>query len=236
MALLTQGDVVRRTQALLDDPAGARFSKNYLAPYVDQENEDLLIMLELVGVQLEEQIAIFNIPSSVVTTPTDLQSYYASGGPLQYVMRPKWLDWKTQGQPDTSYIPSALVEEIDDVSPGNVGAQEWRWGGGFIQTTPSGTPLTLRLGFDAVTANLYDPTSNVTRGIGNILALQVALFVCSLNNQMGKLGERLEKKVSIAKRNFTSLLVMQGQAKLRVPRGTRRGGAAQISAGGVPYI
>jgi hypothetical protein len=235
MALLTQGQVTSRVQALLDDPGGRRFSPEYLRPYIDQENEDLLVMLESLGAQLQEQIAIFNVPAAS-SAPLDLTPYYAAGQPLQYLMRPKRLDWKLQSAPDNSYSISQLVSELDDVSTGNVGCTQWRWAGGYIQATPSYTPVTLRIYFDALSASLTDPTTNITRGAGNILSLQVALYVASLNNNMGKLVDRLEKKVSQVKRNFSGLIVMQSQRKLRVVKTPRRGPAVQISAGEIPYI
>lgn len=235
MALWTQGDVVRRVQALLDDPAGRRFKPPYLAPYVDQEYEDILVLMERLGLQLQEQIAIFNVPAAAAA-PNDLTAYFASGQPLQYLMRPKLVEWKLQGQPDTSYIPSDLVSALDDVMVGNQGWQQWTWSGGSIKTTPSYSAVTARITFDAMAPTLYDASQNISRGIGSMLALAVALFVASNNNEMGKLTPRLEKKFATTKRGFASLMVLQDQRKLRHPRSTKRGAAVQISAGGVPYI
>ena len=235
MALMTQGDVVRRAQAYLDDPAGRRFSKTYVAPFVDDANEDYLITLEMLGAQLQEQIATFNVPAAV-SAPTDLTPYYGTGQPLQYLMRPRRLDWKAQGQPDTSYLEADLVQELDDVMVGNLGCQQWRWAGGSIQTTPSYTAVTLRIYFDALSPNIYDPVQQVVRGIGRILALSAAVDICAGNNQMGKLQARLEQKLGQAKRKFSSLIVMQGQAQNKFPRSTKRGGAVQVSAGGTPYV
>jgi len=236
VAIWTVGDVIRRTQVLLDDPAGRRFKPDYIRPIIDQENEGLQIMLERLGVQQEEQIAIFNVPPAT-SAPTDLTAYFAPGQPLQYLMRPKRLDWKVVGQNDTSYVQADLVDELDDVLNGNVGCQQYRWAGGSIQTTPSyGAAVTLRIYFLALSQTIYDSSVQVMRGIGSILALQTADFIAAMNNDMGKLGPKLSKKLSIAKQNFTNLIVIQSQGQTLVPRGTKRGGAAQFSAGGVPYI
>jgi hypothetical protein len=235
MAIMTVGDVVRRTQALLDDPAGRRFSKAYLTPLIDQENEQLQIFLEKLGVQQEEQTAIFNVPAATAG-PTDLTPYFAPGQPLEYFMRPKQLHWKLQSQPDTAYAQSSLVEELTDVTPGNVGCQQYRWAGGAIQTTPSYTAVTLRVYFYALSQTVYDDSAKVMRGIGGLLALSTADLVCGLNNDMGKLGAKVQKKLGQAKRSFSGLLTMQKQAQLIVPRGTKRGGGVQISAGGTRYI
>ncbi len=236
MAILTVGNVIARVQALLDDPAGVRFSADYLRPYVDQENESLQIMLERLGVQQEEAIAIFNIPPAV-SAPNDLTPYFAPGQPLQYLLRPKRLDWKIQGQPDTAYAQSDNVNELDDVQQGNIGCQQYRWAGGAIQTTPSyGAAVTLRVYFWALTQTVYDSASGVMRGIGNLLALQTASYVCSLNNQMGKLQAKLDRNLSRDKQNFTNLVVMQGQAENKFPRGTKRGTGVTLSAGGQPFF
>jgi hypothetical protein len=235
VAILTTGGVIARVQALLDDPAGRRFSADYLRPYIDQENEELQIMLEVLGVQQEEQIAIFNVPPAT-SGPSDLTPYFAPGQPLQYLMRPRGLDWKLQSLPDTFYQPSNLVSELSDVLPGHVGCQEYRWAGGAIQTIPSYTAVTLRVYFFALSQTVYDSAGGVMRGIGGLLALQTALFVCSLNNNMGKLGERLQRNLQRSKIKFSNLLVMQGQSKLIVPRGTKQGSSTQISAGGIPYM
>jgi hypothetical protein len=241
LAILTTGQVIARVGALLDDPGNRRFTADYLRPYVDQENASIEIMLEMLGVQQMEQIAIFNVPAAVPglggnTPPTDLAPYFQPGQPLEWLLRPKRLDWKIQGQPDTSYIQSSDVNELDDVIVGNLGCQQYRWAAGSIQTTPSYTPVTLRLYFFALNTDIYDSAAPIMRGIGNILAAQVATFVADLNNGMGKTGPRIEKNLARDKRAFSNLLVMQGQAELKVPRGTKRGYAAQLSAGGIPYI
>jgi hypothetical protein len=236
MAILDQAGVVGRVQALLDDPAGIRFSAAYLTPYIDQENEEIQIMLERLGVQQQEQISLIQIPAAH-SAPNDLTPFLAPGQPLQYLMRPKRIDWKIQGQPDTSFSQSDPVNELDDVMVGNIGCQQWRWAGGSIQTTPSwGAAVTLRVYYFALTQSVYDSAAQVMRGVGGLLALQAAAFVCSLNNNMGKLQAKLDKNLARNKQNFTNLIVMQQQSQLIFPRSTKRGLNTQISAGGKTYF
>ena len=83
---------------------------------------------------------------------------------------------------------------------------------------------------------VYDSAAQVMRGIGSLLALQTACFVCALNNGMGKLGPKLDKNLSRNKQNFTNLIVMQGQAENKFPRGTKRGSGVTLTAGGSPYF
>ena len=241
MALMTMGDVIGRVQALLDDPAGRRFTSDYIRPYVDQENEEIQVFLERLGVQQEEQQAIFNVPAQVggsdgSTPPCDLTPYFAPGQPLQYLQRPTKVEWKVQGMPDVAYVPSDPVSSLDDVTIGNVGCQQYKWSGGAIYTTPSYTAVTFRITFLALTQTIYDSAAQVMRGTGNILALQVAAFIAALNNNMGKLQAKLDKNLSRNKQNLTNLLVMQQQSQLKVPRGTKRGRAVQISAGGNSFM
>jgi hypothetical protein len=235
MAILTMGGVIKRCGALLDDPANVRFTPDYLRPYIDQENESLEITLERVGVQQQQAEAIFSIPAAA-SSPNDLTPFFAAGGPLQYFLRPKYFDWKLQGQPDTSYSPSAAVDKLDDVPVGNLGCQQYRWTGGVILTTPSYTAVTLRIGFFALASDMYDDAAPVMRGIGNVLALQASVLVCDLNNGMGKLGARLQKNLARDKQNFCNLIVMQQQSKNIFPRSTKRGVATQISAGGSQFM
>jgi hypothetical protein len=240
MAILTVGQIIKRVQVLLDDPAGRRFSNAYVMPFVDQENESFEITLERLGIQQQEQIAIFNLPactpiSNGSTPPLDLASQFAAGQPLEWFLRPKRIDWKLQGQPDTSYIQSDPVNELDDVQVGNLGPYQYRWAQGSIQLSFFSTPIVLRVYFFALANDIYDNAAGVMRGVGFILATQVATLICSLNNNMGKLLPKLEKNLARDKQNLSNLMVMTGQAQLIHFRGTRRGGVFPISAGGQPY-
>lgn len=235
MAVLTQAQIVRRTQVFLEDPSGKRFSPAYLAPWIDQANEDLQLFFQRIGCQMQEQIAIFNVPAAA-SAPLDLSPYLATGQPLQTLMRPIRIDWKVQGYSDVNYVGSGQVNELDDVTVGNVGCQQWRWASGSIQLTPSYTPVVLRVYFYAYTAGVYDPNAQVMRGTGQLVALQAGLMVAGVNNGMGQLGPMLAKRLQTAKQTFSNLLVMQSQRVLRVPRGTKRGPGVQISAGGSSYI
>jgi len=241
MAILTVGDVIKSVGRRLDDPGNRRFTPDYIRPLIDDENEALEVTLARLGVQQNESIAILTLPAAPVLSdgsnpPVDLAPYFAAGKPLEWFLRPKRVDWKVTGQPDTSYIQADAVDELDDVMVGNLGVQQYRWAQGSIQLTPSATPVTMRIYFYALATDVYDSATRVMRGIGNVLALQVACYICSLNNQMGKLGDKLEKTLSRDKQNFCNLIVIQQQAQNIFPRGTKRGTAAQISAGGTPYL
>jgi hypothetical protein len=241
VAVLSAGDVIARVGALLDDPGNRRFRPDYVRPYLDQENSSIETFLAMLGIQQQEQIAIFDLPAATPgpnggTPPFDFTPYFAPGQPLQWLLRPKRLDWKITGYPDTGYAQADPVNELDDVMMGSIGALQYRWAQGSIQTTPSFTPITVRVYFWALNTDIYDSAAPVMRGIGNLLAYQVADYICSLNNNMGKLAAKLQQSCSRDKRQFANFLIMQSQAQLIVPRGTKRGYAAQISAGNTPYL
>lgn len=240
MAILTVGQIIRRTQVLLDDPAGTRFSSAYIMPFLDQENESFEITLERLGIQQQEQIAIINLPTCTPTgngstPPLDLAPQFVAGMPLQWFLRPKRIDWKLQGQPDTAYIQSDPVNELDDVQIGNLGPYQYRWAQGSIQLSFFSTAITIRVYFFALANDVNDQAQTVMRGIGFILATQVATLIASANNNMGKLLPKLEKNLARDKQNLSNLLVMTAQAQLIHFPGTRRRGSGGISAGGNSY-
>ena len=241
MAILTVGQIVKRVGWLLDDPGNRSFTSDYIMPGIDQENESFEITLERLGIQQQEVIKIIDLPAAVAlpdgsNPPVDLAAYFNPGQPLEWFLRPKRIDWKVTGQPDTSYDQANAVNELADVQLGNLGVQEYRWAAGSIQLTPSYTPVTIRIYFYALASDIYDNAQSVMRGIGFILALQVASYICSLNNNMGKLQARLDKNLARDKQNLSNLLVMQAQAQNIFPRGTKRGMQTSISAGNTPYI
>ena len=240
MAVLTVAQIVKRVGTLLDDPANIRFSSAYIMPYLDQENESFEITLERLGIQQQECIAIINLPAQPMThdgscPPVDLAPFFAAGQPLQWFLRPKRIDWKLQGQPDTSYQQSDPVNELDDVQYGNLGPWQYRWAQGSIQLSANYTAVTIRVYFYALASDIYDNAQTVMRGVGFILATQVATLICATNNNMGKLAAKLEKNLARDKQNLPNLLVMTAQAQLIHFRGTRRTGVMPISAGGKPF-
>jgi len=228
MALLSLAQVNDRAAALLDDPGHRRFSRDYLRAHIDQQNESMMITLERLGVQQQEVTAIFNVPVNT----RDLTPYFATGQPLETFLRPIDIDWKLQGQPDTTYQTCWPAKELDDVDPSNLGSQQYTWQGGTLQITPSGTAETLRIRFFALTASVFDDQAQIMRGIGFILAEMVAAFVAALNNGMGTLQKKLEKDLARDKQNITNLFVMQQQKMQRIPRNARRTIRTQISQGG----
>lgn len=211
-------DVVKRVGALLDDPANTRYTAAYLIPHIDQIFDEMDVDLERLGMQYVEHIAIVNVNANV----TDLTYLLADGQALQGMKLPKEIWWKQQGQPDTSYLKSDYVDELDEVSQASIGAIEWTFQQGAIQLTPSSVPLTLKIYFDAVSTNIYDPAQNVIRGTAHILAARVAAYIASQQNGMGTVQKKLDMKANSAWSSFCKLVTMKQQSKQRSPRPVHR--------------
>jgi hypothetical protein len=226
-------DIIKRVGALLDDPGNTKFTAAYLIPHIDQVYEEMDVDLELVGMQYVEHIAIVNVASLT----TDLTYMLANGQPLVTMKLPKWMKWKLQGQPDTSYIKSAYVDELGEVGLSSEGALEFTFQQGALQITPSSIGLTLKIGYEAVSTDIYDPAQNVIRGTAHILAVRTAAYVASLRNGMGTLQKKLDQKADRDWTNFCKLVVKKNQAKQIVAgrlHGRSNSAGPQIQADG-PY-
>lgn len=211
-------DIVKRVGVLLDDPANTRFTSAYLIPHIDQHFDEMDVDLERLGMQYIEHIAIVNVNANL----TDLTYLLADGQALVSMKLPKKIRWKQQGQPDTSYLKSGQVDELDEVSEASIGALEWTYQQGAIQITPSSVPMTLKIYFDAISTDIYDPAQNVVRGTAHILAARTAAYIASLQNGMGTLQKKLDAKADSSWSSFCKLIVMQQQSKPRSPRPMHR--------------
>jgi hypothetical protein len=222
------GSIVRRVQSLLDNPSGSKFTSDYVMPFIDQEYDEMDVDLERLGMQYIEQVAIFDVAANV----TDLTYAVAGGQPLQYMKLPRRLTWKLQGQPDVLYQLSQHVTELRDTDGANQGVPEWRFADGALQVTPSSVAATLRIYFDAVSTDIYDPAQNVIRGTAHILALRAAATIASVNNGMGTLQKKLDQKRDRAWASFCNLVVMNSQQKRRTAKPIH----SHRSQGGSPVV
>ena len=199
-------DIVTRVGVLLDDPSNSTFTRAYLMPFIDQEYDEMDVELERCGMQYIEAIAIFPVNAGV----SDLSSFLGDGQPLASMKFPKYVKWKLTSQTDEFYQWSALVGELDEVNVANVGAWQWRNANGSIQITPSNQPISLKVYYDTLSTNIYDPTQQVIRGTAHILAPRVGAAVCAVAGDQVKRGAWLDKK---ATKNWNAFLVVLAQQK-----------------------
>jgi hypothetical protein len=226
-------DIVKRVGVLMDDPSNSTFTREYLMPFIDQEYDEMDVELERNGMQYIESIAAFDVPAAT----TDLSTYLSDGQPLSTMIFPKYVKWKLPSQTDEFYKPSSLVQELDEVNPANVGAWQWRNANGSIQITPSNQDVMLKVYFDTISTNIYDPNQSVIRGTAHILAPRVGVSVCAAGGDLTKRQVWLEKK---ANKNWNAFLVVlvqqQAQRNISNPpiHGRRR--TMGPTAGGSAYV
>lgn len=207
-------DIIKRTGVLLDDPSNSIYTAAYLMPWIDQVYDVLDVDLENAGMQYIEAIAVVNVNANV----TDLSYLLADGQPLATMKFPKRLKWKLQGQPDYLYQDSAFVSELSEVDTAtSFGALEYRFAAGAIQITPSIDPLTLKIYYDQISTNVYDPNQNVVRGTGHILAIMTAVAVCGGRKGMEVRKKDLQADYLKAWNSFKSVLVKNNQSKQVTP-------------------
>lgn len=218
-------DIVLRVGALLDDPANNQFTGDYLQPYIDEEYDELDTELEALGMQYVESVAIFDVQPGV----SNLGNLNANGGALQFMKFPLRVRWKLVGQEDLEYKPSALVQELDEVSIASLGALEWRNANGAIQITPSSSAVTLKVYYDAMSSDVWDPQTQVIRGTAHILACRVAFYVAGIRGM--DLAPRLEKKAGRAWDVFSRTLSKVKQAQLVMVPKTHRTRRVSTPAG-----
>jgi|GEM_PF-5637583 len=203
-------DIVKRVGVLMDDPSNSTFTREYLIPIIDQEYDEMDVEMEKNGMQYIESIAVL---PSVPALTTDLVSYLADGQPLATMKFPKYVKWKLPSQTDEFYQLSHLVQELDEVNAANVGAWQWRNANGSIQITPSNEPVTLKVYFDTISTNIYDPTQQVIRGTAHILAPRVGAAVCAIAGDQVKRGAWLQAKAFKNMNDFLVVLTQQKQQR-----------------------
>ena len=221
MALLNVGDVVASVAALLDDPGQDDIDIDYVIPFLNLRWSNLIVNLAMLGLQYAEEVAIFQIPAGTVS----LTKYMLAGQPLASLMEPVSIDWKPVGDDDTEYDPADAVREVDDFPQGIPGIEEYSFQGGTIVLSPSSIDVTARVRFKAMSTNLVDPTDNMIRGVGDIIAYRVAELICAIRgNQALKVDMRTYGDTALD--DFISMSVMRDQANLyTIPPTHRRGGS-----------
>jgi hypothetical protein len=225
-------DIVKRIGVLLDDPSNATFTREYLIPFIDQEYDEMDVEFERAGMQYIESIAVIPLDPLV----GDLNSFLGDAQPLATMKFPKYVKWKLTSQGDEFYKLSDFVQELDEVNISNVGAWQWRNANGSIQITPSNIPITLKVYYDTLSTNIYDPTQQVVRGTAHILAPRAGASVCAAAGDQVKRGAWLDKKATKNMNVFLVVLVKQkAQSNISNPpiHGRRR--ATGVTSGGSSY-
>lgn len=200
-----------RIRSELDDPNAQRYDDTYIMGFCDQCNEDLIIELAAKGIEYGEQrLEIIGLPINT----TDLSSYQASGGVLQYMILPIAMEWKNTGEPATNYQPVFRVDKLADVQAID-GIVNWEFRSSVIFLTPSDAILDLRIRFFGMPAtSLSTQQSTVTRAMVNVFVYKVAQKIASRNGN-ATLAADLEKDRERALENIEELMIKQDQGVRR---------------------
>ena len=215
----------------MDDPTMSRYIFTYQQPFIDQCYDVLDNELEAAGMQYIESIAEVLIPAQT----SDLGYLNNDGNALETMKYPKSMKWKLDGQPNNMYQPSSgPVQELAEVdNASSFGALQWRNAQGAVQVTPSVTPMWLKIYFDEMSTDIFDPTQQVVRGTGHILAFDVAIELCDARKGMEAKSTMLTKKRAKAWNTFKNSLVKNKQsAQIEAPQihGKRRMGTPYVPA------
>ena len=206
-------DIVKRVGVLLDDPSNSQFSQDYLMPWIDQHYDVMDGQLEAMGMQYVEGIAVIPLPPGT----TDLSPYLMDGQPLATMKAPRRMKWKLTSQPDTMYLDSISTDELDEVPADSIGNNEYTFEDGALQVTPSGTATTIKIYYDQMSTNIFDPQGNVIRGTAHILALRVAADVADIKGM--SIAKKRDDQAGKAFDDFAAFLSKQKQgARKLVPR------------------
>ena len=161
-----------RIRALVDDPDATYATDGFLLPLINQKYEELYNRMLSTGAEFERRaVELFNVPSQT----QDLSAYMLTGQPLELMVQPLTLDWKTTGLDSTNYRTAALVDKVKDVIPDQF-IQNWEWRAGIIYFTPCVLAVDLRIRGDFLFAPLTNDADVVaaTRNFGHALAYGTA--------------------------------------------------------------
>ena len=211
--------MVGSVAALLDDPGQSDIDIDYVLPFLNLRWSNIVVNMVMLGLQYSEEVAEITVPAGTAT----LSDFMATGEPLNSLMKPKSIDWKPVGAPDTQYVPSNQVNELDDVDGSSQGLIEYSWQGGTVQVTPSAIDVIARVRFLAMSTQLVDPTDEMVKGIGDIVAYRVGEIIAGVRgNASLKVDCRLWGDEALD--DFLAMSNLQSQAVLtKIPATHQRG-------------
>jgi len=164
-----------RIRALVDDPDATYATDAFLLPLINQKYEELYNRMLSTGAEFERKaVELFNVSPQT----QDLSAYMLSGQPLELMVQPLTLEWKTVGLDSTNYRTAALVDKVKDVIPDQF-IQNWEWRAGIIYFTPCVLAVDLRIRGDFLFAPLTSDADVVAamKNFGHALAYGAAALI-----------------------------------------------------------
>jgi hypothetical protein len=173
-----------RIRSLIDDPDGTYATDSFLLPLINQKYEELYNRMLSTGAEFERKVVeIFNVPAQTA----DLSAYGLSSQPLELLVEPLSLEWKTSGLDNTNYRRATLVDKLKDMIP-NQYVDDWEWRAGVVYFTPCTMNVDLRLRGDFLPASLTDEKDQVlstVKNFGNALGYGVGSLIGLVRGNQG---------------------------------------------------
>lgn len=226
MALLDVADVTQGVATLMDDPSQSEIDQDYVLPFLNLRWANLIVNLAMLGLQYAEEQAILSIPAGT----TSLTNFMTAGQPLASLMSPVDMQWKLKGAPDEQYDDVDPVRELDDLPPSPT-IQQYAFKGGSIFITPSSVDTVLRVNYKAMSTRLVDPTDDMIRGVGDIIAFRTAELMLAVRGNPLKVD--MKTYGDDALEDFCAMSVLRDQSNFNVippthPRTYRGGFVAHV--------
>jgi hypothetical protein len=212
--------VKTRIRSLVDDPDATYATDAFLLPLINQKYEELYNRMLSSGAEFERKaVEIF----SVAPQTPDLSAYGLTGQPLELMVQPLTLEWKTAGLDNTNYKTATLVDQVKDVVADQF-VDDWEWRAGIIYLTPCTLAVDLRIRGDFLFASLASDQDviSVTKNFGHALAYGTAALVGAVRgNQAWMQAYTLLQDNAVD--DVMQYLTRKDQAKIRrLGRVTRR--------------
>lgn len=218
-------DIISRVQFKLDDPDGTTYDADYVKGFVPDALEWLYDAMKRSNGQFDEGIEIL---AAVQAGLANLDTFQASGQPLDALLIPRMIRWRLPGQDSVMFRraegPLESVRDVQD--PGVPLLDSWSWQRYSIKLGKTSIPLDLEITGDFLFPPLADMEAEVRIAKNGNRAL-----ACKIASDIGKARGRDKWKVDYgldadeAVDDINSLLVkaMQGFTN-RVGRMNRKCG------------
>lgn len=224
--------IMNRARWLLKDTKASWATDAFLLEGMNHVSETAF--LELVNINFpfdESVIELLNVPANTV----NLSAYDASQtNLLQFLVTPRYLDWKLNGRPVTEYSSVDKVDKLPDIGTGvsaaNVVSSSqsvdyWEYRSMAIFITPASVAVDIRIRFQQLFGELVGSDGQLAIGsIRSFLGVRLAQYVAGTreNYDMVKyLAGEGDNLLSLIEANF--IKSAQGQTRrLGSPANLRR--------------
>lgn len=218
--------VIQRVQTLFEAVNAKWCDKDYIIGFLAIANEDIELELEALDLSFQEQVVI--LPAVPIGT-TDLSAYQAIGQPLDDMMIPISLEWRTTGDTDVDdWQPIPRVDKVIDTSiPSDavVGISSFEWRAGLIKLSACSAIVDIRVRCQMLPDVFQDDSDTYIKGLTNWLVYQTAIMIAqSRGGGVSKMIPVWSKQLAVTSDNVICTMVKQEQNVVRRFGGRRSQG------------